>query len=126
MPNLSQQKVYRLVGYFQYLVYGVPSSVMMLPYLCRGWRERFQAGVGERYLTVVPAISSGLDDPPYGSNDTEDSCDPMAAIEDPYRLNDACGSGTRWIPVGNRVTWELPQIYLGIPRTLKIDQEGRG
>lgn len=56
-------------------VYSVPSSIMMLP-----------------YLAVVPAVSNTLEDPAYGSNDAEDTCDPMATTEDADRLNDTRGS----------------------------------
>jgi len=46
------------------------------------------------YLTVVPGISNALEGPTYGSDDTEDSRDPMTAIEDADRLNYTRGSGT--------------------------------
>lgn len=108
-PNVNQQKVDRRVGHFPYLVYSMSSSVMVLPYLCRGWYERLQARVEEGYLTVVPAISNSLDDPSHGSNDTEDARDPMTTIEDPYCLNDARGSGAKWISLATRLGFrELP------------------
>jgi len=58
------------------LVYSMSSSVVVLP-----------------YLTVVPAISNALGDPADGSDDAEDTCDPMTAIEDADRLNDTRRSG---------------------------------
>jgi len=57
------------------LVYSVSGRIMVLP-----------------YLTVIPPIPNALDDPTYGSDDTEDACDPMTAIEDADRLNDTRGS----------------------------------
>lgn len=80
-----------------------------------------------RYLTVVPGISSTLEDPAYGSDDTEDTCDPMTAIEDTDRLDYTRGSGARTDMVGRLVRiWTVSQIYLGIPRILKIGDQGAG
>jgi len=50
--------------------------------------------VAGHYLTVVPAIPNTLEDPTYGSDDAEDACNPVTAIEDTDRLNYARGSGT--------------------------------
>ena len=60
-------------------------------------------GAAKRYLTVVPTISDTLKDPTYGSNNTENACDPMTAIEDADRLNYARGSGAKADVVGRPV-----------------------
>lgn len=56
--------------------------------------ENSKQGVAGHYLTVVPAIPNTLEDPTYGSDDAEDACNPVTAIEDTDRLNYARGSGT--------------------------------
>jgi len=54
----------------------VSGSVVMLP-----------------YLAIVPGVSDTLERPTYGSDDTEDTRDPMTAAEDADRLNYTRGSG---------------------------------
>jgi len=45
------------------------------------------------YLAIVPGVSDTLERPTYGSDDTEDTRDPMTAAEDADRLNYTRGSG---------------------------------
>ena len=68
-----------------------------------GLCERFRVGVGKGYLAVIPPIPGALDDPAHGSNDTEDACNPMTAIENADRLNDTRRSGTKVDVVGGSV-----------------------
>jgi hypothetical protein len=63
----------------------------------------FRQKLQSRHLTVVPAISSALDDPADGSDDAEDTCDPMTAIENADCLNDTRRSGARMDFVGKSV-----------------------
>jgi hypothetical protein len=65
--------------------------------------KEFQVVVEGLYLTVIPAVSSSLDDPSYRSNDTEDSCDPMTAVEDSDCLNDTRGSSTKGVSLATRI-----------------------
>lgn len=70
--------------------------------------------VAKRYLTVVPAISKTLDGPANGGDDTEDTCNPMAATKDADRLNYARGSGARMNIVGSLVRiWAIRKPTLG-------------
>ena len=75
----------------------------MLPCLYGGSYRKLEAEVVERYLTVVPAISNTLEDPTYGSDDTEDACDPVTTIEDTDRLDYTRRSGPETNIVGRCV-----------------------
>ena len=82
-------------------------------------------GATIRYLMVVPAISTTLDDPAYGGDDAKYACNPMTATKDPDRLNYARGSGTTMDVVGSLIRiWVRSQNYLGMPRILKTDNQG--
>ena len=86
--------------------------------------ENSRQAVTKRYLTIVPTISGTLDGPAYGGDDREDACDPMTAIKHPDRLNYTRGSGARVGVIGNLIRIWLTSIYLGIPRILKMDNQG--
>jgi hypothetical protein len=86
-----------------YLVHGVSSGIVMLPYLWEGPCEKAEGRGRQTYLTVVPAISATLKDPAYGGDDAENARDPVAAVKNPDRLNYTRGSGAKMDAVGRLV-----------------------
>jgi len=80
--------------------------------------KKSSQGVVKRYLTIVPAISNALEGPTYGSNDTEDTCDPITATEDADRLDYARGSSTK-----TRIVGSLVRVWAGGIANLPWDTE---
>lgn len=77
-----------------------------------------------RYLTIVPSVSSTLEDPTQGGDDTEDTRHPMTAIEYADRLDYTRRSGTRkWMVGGLDRVSTVGKFYLGMPRILKIQDQ---
>ena len=86
--------------------------------------EQSRQEATKHYLTIVPAVSSTLDDPAYAGDNAENTRDPVAAVKDPDRLNYARGPSTAMYIVGCLIrVWATSKAYLGIPRILKKDNQ---